>query len=119
VSDASAPGGAPVTTTRRSILALVAVGLLALGVGVMARSCASSADSITGSGTYEVGDDIVAGYWAAAKPTGARRDGLCTFSVWLGDYRLVTGMEAAAVGGISLKDGQTLITNDCGTWSRR
>lgn len=116
-TDQPVPSSAP--TKRHPVRAVVGVGLLVLGIGVMARSCASGpTDSITSSGTYEVGDDIVAGYWAAAKPTGARRSGLCTFSVWVGDYQLVSGMEAAAVGGISLKDGQTLITSDCGVWSR-
>jgi len=98
---------------------MLAVGLLVLGVGVMARSCASPTDSITGSGTYEVGDDIVAGYWAITKPAGTRAEP-CTFSVWQGDYELLSSATTAAGGrGIQLSEGQTLITQGCGTWSKR
>lgn len=104
-------------TKRHPIRAVVGVGLLVLGVGVMARSCAGPVTSFTGPGTYEVGDDIVAGNWAITKPAGTRADP-CNFSVWMGDYELPS--RAAGGPGIPLKDGQTLIvTSDCGTWSKR
>jgi hypothetical protein len=106
------------TTTRHPVRAVIAAGLLILGVGAMARSCASGpTTTITGAGTYEVGDDIVAGYWAITKPAGTRADP-CTFSVWQGDYELLSS--AAGGSGIPLREGQTLIvTGNCGTWSKR
>jgi hypothetical protein len=106
------------TTTRHPIRTVVAVGLLVLAAGAMTRSCASGpATTITGAGTYEVGDDIVAGNWAITKPAGTRADP-CTFSLWHGDYQLPS--RAAGGSGIPLSDGMTLVIDgNCGTWSKR
>lgn len=90
--------------------------VVALGLGLTA--CGAPATSIEDSGTYEVGDDIVAGNWAITAPKGTRADP-CRFSVWSGDTQIGSSATIAAGGsGIPLRDGQTLITIGCGTWSK-